>query len=152
MQHADPLVRALQDWIGVVMRRSMRSILLFLKENELSMSQVGALFQINHGSSNVSDIGEGLGISIAASSQMLERLVQQGLVLRLEDPQDRRVKQLGLTEKGRRIVRASVHARLGWLQAMVADLTERERDQVAGAIRLLSQKAEQFEADAKLAR
>ena len=77
MPQRDPLILTLQEWIGTFMRRSMRSLILYSKENELSMSQIGALFQINRGRSNVSDLGEGLGITSAAASQMLERLVQQ---------------------------------------------------------------------------
>ena len=76
------------------MHRSMHSLIHYIKKNDLSMSQIGALFQINHGKSNVSELGEGLGITIAAASQMLERLVQQELILRTEDPEDRRVKKL----------------------------------------------------------
>ncbi len=145
MAHTDALAHALQDWIGELMRNSMCSLLLYMKDNELSMSQVGALFQISHGKSNVSDLGEGLGITIAAASQMIERLVQQGLVVRVEDPQDRRAKQLALTEKGRRIVQGSVHTRLDWLQHLVAGLSEREREQVAAALRLMTERTRQLE-------
>lgn len=137
MPHPDTVVHVLQEWIGALMRGSMRSFILYMKENDLSMSQVGALFQINRGSSNVSDLGEGLGISIAAASQMLERLVQQGLIVRLEDPQDRRVKQLALTDKGRRIMQASVQARQSWLEELVAALSASERELVASAMKVL---------------
>ena len=95
------------------MRHSMHSFILYSKENSLSMSQIGALFQINHGRSNVSDLSDGLGITNAAASQMLERLVQQELILRSEDPQDRRVKQFVLTGKGCRIMQESLQARQG---------------------------------------
>ena len=76
MSSVDPLPPILQEWIGIFMRRSMRSLIQYIKENDLSMSQIGALFQIQRGKSNVSELGEGLGISTAAASQMLERLVQ----------------------------------------------------------------------------
>ncbi len=152
MTHTDALLRALRDWIGEMMRHSMHSLVLYMKENDLSMSQVGALFQISDGSTNVSDLGEGLGISIAAASQMLERLVQQGLVVRVEDPQDRRSKQLALTEKGRRIVQASVHARLEWLADMVADLSDREREQVATALRVMTERTRELDRQPEPAR
>ena len=53
MQHTDPLLPILQEWIGTFMRRSMQSLIIYMKQNDLSMSQVGALFQINRGRSNV---------------------------------------------------------------------------------------------------
>ncbi len=93
MQSPDPFVLALQNWVGMFMHRSMRDSIRFAKENGLSMSQVGAMFHIRHGVDGVSDIGDDLGVTSAAASQMLERLVQAGLVTRTEDPHDRRAKQ-----------------------------------------------------------
>jgi len=152
MAHTDPLIHLLQDWTGALMRRSMQGMIHYMKENELSMSQVGALFQVNRGSSNVSDLGEGLGISIAAASQMLERLVQQGLIVRVEDPQDRRVKHLTLTDKGRRIMQASMQARQGWLDDLVHILSPGEREQVASAIKVMIEKTKQLERSPEAAR
>jgi DNA-binding MarR family transcriptional regulator len=145
MPHADPVVVLLQEWLGMFMRRSMRSLIRHMKENDLSMSQIGALFQIDRGRSNVSDLGQRLGITIAAASQMLERLVQQDLIRRSEDPEDRRAKQLILTDKGRRIIRESIDARQGWLEELSATLSGREKEQVAAAVRVLIDKTHQFE-------
>ncbi len=137
MPSADPLVLTLQEWIGTFMRRSMRNFIHYSKETGLSMSQIGALFQINHGRSNVSDLGEGLGITNAAVSQMLDRLVQDGLILRSEDPQDRRAKQLVLTDKGRRIMQETIQARQGWIEDLVSKLNAGEKEQIATALRVL---------------
>src|SRR5450756_2667144 len=111
MPAPSPFSAALQSWIDVFMHRSMRSVLLYAKESGLSMSQLGALMHIAKGASGVSDIGDDLGISSAAASQMLERLVQMGLILRSEDPHDRRVKQIVLTGKGTEMLHGSWQAR-----------------------------------------
>ncbi len=145
MPHSDPLALTLQEWIGDFMRSSMRSLILYSKENGLSMSQIGALFQVYHGKSNVSDLGEGLGITHAAASQMLERLVQQKLILRTEDPQDRRVKQLVLTDKGCRIMQESVRARQGWLDDLVSSLSASQKEQIAAAVKILIEKTNQLD-------
>jgi len=145
MPHSDPLTLPLQELIGDFMRSSMRSLILYSKENGLSMSQIGALFQIYHGRSNVSDLGEGLGITNAAASQMLERLVQQKLILRTEDPQDRRVKQLVLTDKGCRIMEESVRARQGWLDDLVSGLSAGQKEQIAAAVKILIEKTNQLD-------
>lgn len=152
MSQTDPLVHILQEWTGALMRSSMRSLILHMKEHELSMSQLGALFQIHRGRSNVSDLGEGLGITIAAASQMLDRLVQQGLIVRLEDPQDRRAKKLALTDKGRRILQDSAQARQGWLQDLVATLSASEKERIASALKVMIEKTNQLERHAELAR
>src|SRR5512142_1250571 len=100
MPSTDPLLLHFQDWIAAFMRLSMRGSIRYMKEKGLSITQVGAMFEITRGHDSVSDVGDALGISIAAASQMLERLVQLGLITRTEDREDRRVKKLVLTEKG----------------------------------------------------
>ena len=109
------------------------------------MSQLGALFHIQHtGSSGVTDLGENLGVSSAAASQLLERLVQQGLILRSEDPMDRRVKQLVLTEKGTLTLEESYLARQGWLNDLEHTLSTAEKEQVAAALKILIDKSKQL--------
>ncbi|MCL4559119.1 MAG: MarR family transcriptional regulator [Chloroflexi bacterium] len=127
------------------MRRSMRNFLLYAKEKGFSMSQIGALFHIYRGSGGVTDIGDDLGVTSAAASQMLERLVQQGFILRSESPQDRRVKQIILTDKGRQIIRESMVAREGWLEGLETTLSEAEKEKITGAIKLLIDKATQLD-------
>jgi DNA-binding MarR family transcriptional regulator len=146
MQSVDPFVNTLGKWIEVFMRRSMHNFICYSKEKGLSMSQVGALFRIfRGGSSSVSDIGDNLGVTNAAASQMLERLVQQGLILRTEDPDDRRVKQVVLTDKGRQILHESIAARQGWLENLAQTLSEGEREQIIAALDILIEKANQLE-------
>jgi DNA-binding MarR family transcriptional regulator len=136
----------LQDWVEAFMRRSMRNFMLFLKESGLSMSQMGALFHVNRkGSCGVSDIGDNLGITSAAASQMIERLVQQDLISRVEDPADRRLKQIDLTEKGRKVIQESMRARQLWLEDLVEMLTPAEQDKVVAALRILIEKTHQLE-------
>ena len=106
-----PLVETLHEWMHVLMRRSMHNFMLFAKEKNLSMAQINALFRLNHkGACGVSDLGDDLGVTSAAASQLLEKLVQQGLVIRTEDPQDRRNKLITLTEAGERVAEQSMQA------------------------------------------
>ncbi len=141
MSSDDPFVAALHEWIGMFMRLSMRNFIHYSKESGLSMSQIGALFQISRGKSSVSDLGDGQGITPAAASQMLERLVQQGVILRTEDPQDRRVKQIALTDKGRQILEESIQARQGWLNDLAHNLSPDEKQQIMAAIKVMTAKA-----------
>lgn len=145
MSRADPLVPLLQEWMGAFMRRSMRSMILYMKENDLSMTQVGALFQVQHGRANVSDLGEGLGVTIAAASQMLERLVQLGLIRRSEDPQDRRAKKLVLTDRGCKVIEECIQRRQGWVDELVRSLSAGEKERVAAAVRIMIEKAGQLD-------
>ena len=146
MQLPDPVIASLHDWLGVFMQRSMRGFARYLRESGLSMSQIGALYHIHHQEScGVSDLGEHLGVTSAAASQLLERLVQQDLILRSEDPADRRVKQLVLTEKGSRVVEESFQARKAWLEGLAKTLSAAEKEQVVAALNILIEKAKQLD-------
>lgn len=140
------LTQTLQNWIEVFMRRSMHNVLLFVKENNLSMSQMGALMNIHrHRMCNVSEIGDELGVTSAAASQMLERLVQQELIKRTEDPNDRRAKQIALTDKGYQIIHDSFRARHAWLGELAGSFTLDEQVQIQTALRLLLGKMQQVD-------
>ncbi len=76
----------------------------------------------------------------AASSQMLERLVQQELILRTEDPNDRRVKQIVLTDEGCRVLEEGIRARQGWLDDLATTLSDDEKDTIKVALDILIDK------------
>ncbi len=141
MQPADPLIATFHTWMEVFMRRSTEDFFHYSKKSGLSMPQIGALFQIHKGTDSVSDLGVGLGITSAAASQMLERMVQFHLIVRTEDPQDRRVKKLFLTEKGHRALQETIEARERWLEDLVSILSDSEREQVMMALNTLIEKA-----------
>ena len=106
------------------------------------MSQLGALFHIHRmGSSGVTDLGEKLGVTSAAASQMLERLVQQDLILRSEDPSDRRAKQIVLTDKGLQVLQESMRTRQNWVYDLAEALSDSEKETIEAALNTLVDKA-----------
>ena len=110
------------------------------------MAQFGAMLRIYHkGACGVSDIGSDLGVTNSAASQMLERLVQLKLVTRSEDPSDRRVKQIVLTDKGRQIIQESSLAFQTWMEDLARTMTAAEQEQVRTALVILVDKARQLE-------
>ena len=76
MPEANPQVLAqFQKVIGMIMHLSMQNFMQFSRSQGISMSQMGALRHIQHKTNcNISEISEEMGISNAASSQLLERL------------------------------------------------------------------------------
>ncbi len=107
---------ALKAWISQVMRFSMRGFIEFATESKLSMPQIAVLFRLNGDKRcAVTELGEEFGVSGAAASQMVEKLSQMGLIERIEDANDRRVKRLFLTQKGKKIVEKSIEARQEWI-------------------------------------
>lgn len=145
MQGADPFVVALQQWMEVSMHRSIRHFICYARESGLSMSQLGTLFHLNRaGSSGVTDLGDHLGVTSAAASQMLDRLVRQELILRSEDPSDRRVKQIVLTDKGLQVLHESIRARQVWLADLAETLSDSEKEAVTSALHTLIDRANQL--------
>jgi DNA-binding MarR family transcriptional regulator len=139
--HPDPFVSTLQEWIEISMRHSMRHFIHHARESGFSMSHIGAMFHIHRiGSCGVTDLGDHLGVTSAAASQMLERLVQQGLILRTEDPNDRRVKQIVLTDKGHRVLEEGIPARQGWMDALVQTLSDSEKETIMMGLNVLIDK------------
>lgn len=137
----DPFVATLEEWIEVSLRRSMRDFILYARRSGLSMSHVGALFHIHRqGKCGVTELGRHLDVTSASASQMLERLVQQELILRTEDPNDRRVKQIVLTKKGDRILREGLRARRSWVETLAHSLSDREKKTITAALNILIDK------------
>ena len=145
MTNSDQVNETLFEWVKVFMHGSMQDFKKWLHEVNLSRSQVGVLFHLHRdGSMGVSDLGDHLGVTKAAVSQMLDRLVERGMIRRSENPDDRRVKQIALTVKGMQIFQESLRSRTDWLADLVEMLTVEEKEQVAAALSILIEKANQL--------
>jgi DNA-binding MarR family transcriptional regulator len=133
------LAQTLQEWSEVFMQHSFHEFKQFMDSNGLSPSQVITLFRLYHGGScGVKAIGSQLGVTIAASSQLLDRLVLQGLIERTEDPADRRAKSITITNKGRALLEQGIDARRKWLEQLTKPLTAEQRSTVISALTLLT--------------
>lgn len=142
----DKFTLVLRDWSETFMRRSMRDFVQFSKDSGLTLPQMSTLFHLHHGSScGVSDVGELLGVTNAAASQMVDRLVQYELIERTEDPVDRRMKQLKLTFKGRAIVQESIEARKRWMAKLTNAITPDEQVSIITALTILTNAAHDLE-------
>ncbi len=96
----------------------------YLKETSpvpISFSRYNLLKLIQHkGVQFVGDVARFLGVSSPAASRTVENLVRQGLLFRNEDPNDRRVARLTITEKGETIIQAYE----GYKQAKIGEFLE----------------------------
>jgi len=141
MKNSDEVVTLLREWTRTFLHRSIADVVCAARQRGFSMSQVGALFQLSHRvTSGVSDIGDSLGVTSAAASQMLDRLVQQGLIARREDPNNRRAKQITLTEGGRGFIHKIMKARQRWFESVAAGMSQKEREVVVAGLRILIEK------------
>jgi DNA-binding MarR family transcriptional regulator len=146
MNRSETFIPVLNEWITLYMHRSMQNLHRFSKESGISMSQIFALTFIQHkGTCGVSDLGEGMGVSNAAASQLLDKLAQQEMIERTEDPADRRGKQITLTEKGTQMIKDSIIARQKWFSELENSLSAMEKEQAVDALHLLISKGKQLD-------
>lgn len=112
----EPLLRLLR----IYMRHSVEDMTAMLREHGLSMPQLGTLQLLRaEGTQTVSNIASHLNLSLGATSHLVERLVQKDLVVRQEDPHDRRQKLVDLTPGG---------------VDLVAEMDQRAADSMAGLL------------------
>lgn len=112
------------------------------------MSQFGTLMHLHHaGGCGVSMLANRLGVTNAAASQMIDRMVHQGLLTRVEDPTDRRSKHITLTPQAAAIVQELITAQRRWIEDLTGSLTPDQQNAIAEALILLTAVAEELEPD-----
>jgi len=130
--------------LGQVLHISMHHFWRFAKEQGLSMTQMITLRIVSHRHNDqccsVSDISGLLGVTNAAVSQSLDKLVEQNLVKRQENPEDRRSKQILITSQGEELLRESMRAQQAWIEDLPAHLSPEEQGRIEAAFRVLSDK------------
>jgi DNA-binding MarR family transcriptional regulator len=142
MSPTKELTEVIHEWSEVFMRRSGRDFKRFMDETGLSFSQLNVLMRLYHGgNSGVSEIGEQMGVTSAAASQAIDRLVLLGLIERTEDPKDRRAKRLALTPKGRTLIESGIEARSRWVEGLTDALTPEQQSMTISALTLLTEAA-----------
>ena len=139
--------QVMHDWVGTFMHRSMRDFRRWMEDYGLSMSQISVLMRLYHhqNTCGVSYIGAYLGVTNAAASQLIDRLVQMGFLERAEDPSDRRAKQIRLTPEGRALVERSIQARLEWMAELTCNLTPDQQQRIAESLTILTQAARELD-------
>ncbi len=68
--------------------------------------------------------------------------MQLGLIVRTEDPEDRRAKQLALTQKGRTLIEQGVEARSKWVEGVTDALSTEQQNMIISALILLTAAAQ----------
>jgi len=138
----------LHEWSEVFVHRSMRDFKRFMDDTGLSPSQINTLMRLHYsGPCGVSDIAEHLGISNAAASQMIDKLVQAELVERAEAPDDRRMKQITLAPHGAALVERGIDARRCWMEELTCTLSPEQQAAIADALAVLTEAARRLESE-----
>jgi len=150
MTIAKEFAQAAGEWTRLSMHSSMGGFFHYAKKIGLSPMHLGALMKISRGGTRkVASLGGDFGVTSAASSQMLDRLVGMGLVTRTEDPEDRRAKRVELTELGVKTVARGMKARQDWVERVAARMSEKEMKAALETFKVLVLKARELESEEK---
>lgn len=146
MKDTDPFVSQLQEITKAFMFLSMQGVIKYSKKSGYSMTHIGTLMHLqNRGKSAVSEIGDKLGITHPAVSQMLDKLVDEELIQRKEDPKDRRVKKIIITGEGTKIIHESMMARRVSLIELAEKLSDDEKEKISSAFKIILEKLNSIE-------
>jgi MarR family transcriptional regulator, organic hydroperoxide resistance regulator len=90
----------------------------------LTIAQVKSLFYLHHeGTVNFRQLAAAMKVTPSNVTGIIDRLVEQGLVSRTENPEDRRMLMLRLTEKGETLINNLREKRVSRLSAMLASMS-----------------------------
>jgi DNA-binding MarR family transcriptional regulator len=142
------LTASIMDWTAVFVRLWMHDINRFTRSTGLSFGQMNLMLHIHYrGPCEVNGVSDLLGVTPAGASQMVERMVQQGLVKRSEVPGDRRVRRVDLTEDGNRMTQECIHVHEKWVAELAESLEPGQREAAVQLIDLLVEKATKIQID-----
>jgi MarR family 2-MHQ and catechol resistance regulon transcriptional repressor len=150
MTNHEKLIQSLVHTLELSTTRSMHDWGHFVRDTGLSMPQVGLLMRLyHHGGCGVTEISRHSGVTNAAASQLVDRLVEKQLVERTEGQRDRRMKQLSLTAKGIQLVETSIKERYQWVGDLISHLSAKEQEDLQNALPALVQALQALDASSE---
>ena len=119
-----------------LMRGSSEQMYALIAELDISITQMKTLHVLAEGGSEVSvkELSDRLGLSLPGASRIVDALMRRGWLERREDPDDRRMKRVRITDDGRKVLDRIEAARLAGLEDYAASLTPEQRTRLSSAL------------------
>jgi MarR family transcriptional regulator, 2-MHQ and catechol-resistance regulon repressor len=119
------------DHVWLVMMKAMRALTRYaaagIEETGLGLSDFGVLEVLLHkGPAPVNTIGPMVDLTPGSISIAVDRLVAKGLVSRLESPEDRRVRTVALTPRGKDLIVSAFRKHSGQMKRVFSELSPEE--------------------------
>ena len=106
--------------------------------SHLSILQMQVLFFLNHHEkTTMSDIANYFRIELPSATSLMNKLSDQKLVKRHEDPDDRRLVRITLTDKGKDLLRQTMTDRRKIMEKMLFYLSETEKGHLLSILKTL---------------
>lgn len=129
MSHQDTrcneLAHVLLDVNKLLKVQGISEIMNYLQANDISMPRYMVLHLLETSEGvTISETATQLHLTLGSTSQLIDRLEQDGYVSRHDDDDDRRIKRIFLLEKGRTLVEEVRTIRIQSLQHQLGKLPE----------------------------
>ena len=142
MNEHNQMINSISEWTSAFLRRSIADFLKFNHKHGLSMSQSNVPMKLYYdGATTILSLRQGLDGSRSAVTQMVDKLVDMGLVNRSETPEDRRVKMICLTDEGKTLVEEGIESRQNWIKPLVDNFSTEEQTRIAETLQKLTSAA-----------
>jgi DNA-binding MarR family transcriptional regulator len=135
----EALARDMYALASYLMRTANVGTFNTIAELDLSVTQLKALSALDADGEerSVKALAESMRVSMPTMSRAVDGLFERGFVVREEDPVDRRMKRVRLTDAGREVPLALNRARLSALQELIGSLTDEEAGALYHALTLI---------------
>ncbi|WP_139322859.1 MarR family winged helix-turn-helix transcriptional regulator [Deinococcus marmoris] len=141
---AERLTGCMRQLHRLVSDRMMGSLQSELQDEDVSFTQMTALYKVRaFAPISVTALAEMLGVSLPATSQLIQELVRRALMERRENPQDRREKLLALSEKGQQFLSVKEKSMIGAYSELFQHVRPETLDNASDAINALLTEARQ---------
>jgi len=109
---------------------------------DLTMAQLKAVMLLcRKGRAKGRELADGLGIAPSAATPLVDRLVEQKLAKREDDPADRRIVWILPTKKAQAVYDQLLHTSSGVLEDVINEVPAKDRKAVRESVQLLAEAA-----------
>jgi MarR family transcriptional regulator, 2-MHQ and catechol-resistance regulon repressor len=134
------------DHVWLVMMKAMRALTRYaaagIEETGLGLSDFGVLEILLHkGPLPVNTIGPIVDLTPGSISIAVDRLVEKGLVSRVESAEDRRVRIVALTPRGKALIDSAFRKHSGQMKRVFAELSPEELCRLEMALKKVGKRA-----------
>jgi MarR family 2-MHQ and catechol resistance regulon transcriptional repressor len=134
------------DHVWLVMMKAMRTLTKYaaagIEETGLGLSDFGVLEILLHkGPLPVNTIGPIVDLTPGSISIAVDRLFAKGLVSRVESSEDRRVRIVALTARGKALIDSAFRKHSGQMRKAFAELSPEELRSLEAALKKVGKRA-----------
>lgn len=129
-----------EEWAKLYFFQSLTDFFNYLKNTDLSLLQAYALaYLFFKGPLKISELCEHMMVSPGAASQLVDRLEKLGMVSRISDPTDRRIRKVKVLSQGKKFVEENFAFSQSWLRQIPANISPEDETLVTSALLILMQ-------------